>query len=164
MEEFEGFFDEHLDDVTRLINFSRDSLGDVFDEEVDPVSENEVRDEFRKVTKDDDLMLNLAAFYKLGVELELRTDGDGSRLDDVADDYAGFIVDEVIGRRIASRLAGDDPDETLAEATFHYIDIHTREILDDEEDRGVGYDDVLAGLAAGLQVRLPGWDWKEEGW
>ncbi|MFW5984243.1 MAG: hypothetical protein ACOCRA_03510, partial [Halobacteria archaeon] len=75
-------------------------------------------------------------------------------------DYAGFVVDEIVGRNLAAVVAGNDLDRTLAEATFHYVDVHTDEVL---EETTAGEDDVLAGLAAGVQVRLPGWDWQEEG-
>lgn len=146
--EFREFFDRNASEITELINRARDRLGEVFGEDVDSVTEEEVCQEFSAVLEDDDLALNLAALYKIGVELEVRND------------YAGFVVDELIGRRIAGSIAGSDPEQTLAEATFHYIDVHTGEVL---EEGAAGYDDVVAGVAAGLQTRLPGWRWQEEG-
>ncbi|XGI83403.1 hypothetical protein ACEU6E_09010 [Halorutilales archaeon Cl-col2-1] len=137
---------DDADEITRLINFARRKLGEVFDQEVRDVTEDEVIDEFETVLEDEDLAVNLAALVRLGEGLE------------VENDYDGFIVDEIIGRRIASMIAGDDPHRTLAESTFHYIDVYTAEVVD-EDGRSAGHDDVLAGIAAGIQTRLPGWDW-----
>ena len=150
VEELDAYVDENLDDITALINDARDRLGEAFGEDVDEVTRDEVRDEFDAFLEDEDTALNVSALYRVGVELEVRND------------YAGFVVDEMIGRRIASTVAENEPEQTLAEATFHYIDVHTHEVLD-EEEKTAGEDDVLAGLAAGLQTRLPGWDWQEEG-
>ena len=150
VDELDAYVNENLDEITALINDARDRLGEAFDEDVDNVTRDEVRDEFDAFLKDEDAALNVAALYRVGVELEVRND------------YAGFVVDEMIGRRIAGTVAENDPEQTLAEATFHYIDVHTHEVLD-EEEKTAGEDDVLAGLAAGLQTRLPGWDWQEEG-
>jgi len=150
VEELDAYVDENLDDITALINDARDRLGEAFDEDVDEVTRDEVRDEFDAFLEDEDTALNVAALYRVGVELEVRND------------YAGFVVDEMIGRRIASTVAENEPEQTLAEATFHYIDVYTHEVLD-ENEKTAGEDDVLAGLAAGLQTRLPGWEWQEEG-
>ena len=163
VEELDAYVDENIDNITKLINDARDRLGEIFGEEVDGVTTDEVRAEFDAFLEDDDAALNVAALYRVGVELEVRND------------YAGFVVDEIVGRRIASIIAENDPEQTLAEATFHYIDVHTHEVLGVGEDEGAdtetdmetevnaGEDDVLAGLAAGLQTRLPGWDWQEDG-
>jgi hypothetical protein len=150
VEELDAYVDENLDEITALVNDARDRLGDAFGEDVDEVTDDGVREEFDAFLGDDDAALNAAALYRVGIELEVRND------------YAGFVVDEVIGRRIAATVAETDPERTLAEATFHYIDVHTNEVLD-EERRTAGEDDVLAGLAAGVQTRLPGWDWQEDG-
>jgi len=148
VDELDAFFDDRLDEVTELINDARDRLGDAFGEDVDNVTRDEVRAEFDDFLADQDAALNAAALYRLGVELEVRND------------YAGFIVDEIVGRNLAAVVAGDEPERTLAEATFHYIDVHTEDVLDETT---AGEDDVLAGLAAGVQTRLPGWDWQEDG-
>jgi hypothetical protein len=150
VEELDAYVAENLDDIVALINDARDRLGEAFGEDVDKMTRDEVRTEFDAFLEDEDAALNVAALYRVGVELEVRND------------YAGFVVDEMIGRRIASTVAENDPEQTLAEATFHYIDVHTHEVLD-EDEKTAGEDDVLAGLAAGLQTRLPGWDWQEEG-
>ena len=150
VEELDAYVGENLDEITALVNDARDRLGDAFDEDVDEVTRDDVRVEFDAFLEDEDAALNVSALYRVGIELEVRND------------YAGFVVDEMIGRRIASTVAETDPERTLAEATFHYIDVHTNEVLD-EEERTAGEDDVLAGLAAGVQTRLPGWDWQEDG-
>ena len=148
VDELDAYVDENLGDITALVNHARDSLGDAFDEDVPEVSADDVRDEFDAVLADDDPALNAAALYRVGVGLEVRND------------YAGFVVDEIVGRNLAAVVAGNDPERTLAEATFHYIDVHTDEVLGETT---AGEDDVLAGLAAGVQTRLPGWDWQEDG-
>ncbi len=146
--EFRDFFNENSDDVTELINLSRAKLGDIFNEDVELVGKDDVEDEFLYIMENRDLALNLSALYRIGVDLE------------VNNDYAGFIVDEIIGRQIASTIAQTEPEKTLSEATFHYIDIHTHQVL---EEGTAGSDDVMAGIAAGLETRLPGWDWQKEG-
>lgn len=148
VEELDDYIDENLDDVVALVNDARDRLGDAFGEDVESVSADEVRAEFDEFLDNGDAALNAAALYRVGVGLEVRND------------YAGFVVDEIVGRNLAAVVAGNDPDRTLAEATFHYVDVHTDEVL---EETTAGEDDVLAGLAAGVQTRLPGWDWQEEG-
>lgn len=148
VEELDGYIDENIDDIVALVNDARDRLGDAFGEDVERVSADDVRAEFDDFLEDGDAALNAAALYRVGVGLEVRND------------YAGFVVDEIVGRNLAAVVAGNDPDRTLAEATFHYVDVHTDEVLDETT---AGEDDVLAGLAAGVQTRLPGWDWQEEG-
>jgi len=74
-----------------------------------------------------------------------------------AEDYPGFVVDEFLGRRLASTIAGGVPLSVLAEATFHYADITAGE----RDGEGAGMDDLDAALAAGFQARLPGWPWRE---
>jgi hypothetical protein len=148
VEELDDYIDENLDDIVALVNDARDRLGDAFGEDVESVSADEVRAEFDEFLDNGDAALNAAALYRVGVGLEVRND------------YAGFVVDEIVGRNLAAIVAGNDPDRTLAEATFHYVDVHTDEVL---EETTAGEDDVLAGLAAGVQTRLPGWDWQEEG-
>ena len=148
VEELDDYIEENLDDIVALVNDARDRLGDAFGEDVESVSADEVRAEFDEFLDKGDAALNAAALYRVGVGLEVRND------------YAGFVVDEIVGRNLAAVVAGNDPDRTLAEATFHYVDVHTDEVL---EETTAGEDDVLAGLAAGVQTRLPGWDWQEEG-
>ena len=148
VEELDDYIEENLNDIVALVNDARDRLGDAFGEDVESVSADEVRAEFDEFLDNGDAALNAAALYRVGVGLEVRND------------YAGFVVDEIVGRNLAAVVAGNDPDRTLAEATFHYVDVHTDEVL---EETTAGEDDVLAGLAAGVQTRLPGWDWQEEG-
>lgn len=147
VDELDAYVDDNLGDITALVNDARDRLGEAFGEDVDEVARDDVRAEFDAFLEDGDAALNAAALYRVGVGLEVKND------------YAGFVVDELVGRNLAAVVAGNDPERTLAEATFHYTDVHTDDVLD---DTNAGEDDVLAGLAAGVQTRLPGWDWQEE--
>jgi hypothetical protein len=133
------------DVVVPLINDVRRELGAVFDTEVDPVTRAQYTGSVDDVFGDGDLAVNAAALVCLLREL------------DVAGDYPGFVVDELLGRELAGLLAGRQPLRTLGEATFHYADLHTH---GDATDRA-GEDDLDAALAAGFQTRLPGWDWRE---
>jgi hypothetical protein len=131
--------------VVPLVNDVRRELGAVFETEVDPVTHDQYTGAVDEVFGDGDLAVNATALIRLLRGL------------DVAGDYPGFVVDEVLGRELAGLLAGRQPLRTLGEATFHYADIHTH---GDATDRA-GEDDLDAALAAGFQTRLPGWDWRE---
>jgi hypothetical protein len=134
-------------EVVSLIAVTRDRLGKAFDVEVRPVSHQEYRDEVDSVFADGDLAVNIAALSGLLRDL------------DVENDYPGFVVDELLGRELAGTIASTQGRaySLLAEATFHYADVHTN--ADDNENAGV--DDLTAALAAGFQTRLPGWSWTE---
>lgn len=134
-----------VDVVVPLINDTRDRLGRAFDTDIDAVSEADYHNEVDQVFADGDRAVNIAGY--VGLLRELDVDGD----------YPGFVVDEVLGRRLAATIAGGQPLAMLAEATFHFADIYTHG--DDEETAGV--DDLDAALAAGFQTRLPGWNWRE---
>ena len=134
-----------VDVVVPLINDTRDRLGRAFDTDVDAVSEADYHNEVDQVFADGDRAVNIAGY--VGLLRELDVDGD----------YPGFVVDEVLGRRLAATIAGGQPLAMLAEATFHFADIYTHG--DDEETAGA--DDLDAALAAGFQTRLPGWNWRE---
>jgi hypothetical protein len=160
--------------VVATINETRDLLGDRFDTDVAHVAVEQYHAELDAVFADGDRAVNVAALVRLLREV------------DVVDDYPGFVVDEQLGRLLASTIAGDQPLATLAEATFHVADtevhsvpeveaggdtVATEEADDtaateeaddtttDEETAGV--DDLVAALAAGFQTRLPGWTWTE---
>jgi hypothetical protein len=128
--------------LATTINETRDALGEVFEVSVDHVTAEQVRTEAETVFADGEVAVNVAGYVVLLKEL------------DVADDYPGFVVDEVLGRELAATIAGGTPLAVLAQATFHYADIHTH------TDGGAGLDDLDAALAAGLQTRLPGWEWR----
>jgi hypothetical protein len=130
-------------DVVDLTNETRARLGDVFETEVAPVTAAAYRREVDRVFADGDRAVNVAAYVALLRDL------------DVDGDYPGFVVDERLGRLLAATIAGDEPLSTLAEATFHYADVHTH------GDGPAGADDLTAALAAGFQTRLPGWPWTE---
>ena len=133
-----------VDIVVPLINDTRDRLGKAFETDVDAVSEVAYHNEVDRVFADGDRAVNIAGYVALLREL------------DVDGDYPGFVVDEVLGRRLAATIAGGQPLAMLAEATFHFADIHTH---GDRETAGA--DDLDAALAAGFQTRLPGWNWLE---
>jgi len=131
------------DAVVPLANDVRAALGDAFDADVPPVDADAYRGAVDDAFADGDRAVNLAALAGLLRDL------------DVAGDYPGFVVDELLGREFAALFAGDQPLRTLAEATFHYADVHST------ADGPAGVDDLDAALAAGAQTRLPGWDWRE---
>lgn len=134
--------DQHRTQVP-LINEVRAGLASKFETEVAPISAGQYRRTIDAVFTDGDRAVNVSALVRLLGQL------------DVPADYPGFIVDEVLGRELASAIAGGQPLRTLAEATFHYADIgHHR------PDQPAGVDDLEAAIAAGVQTRLPGWDWQ----
>lgn len=136
---------DRADRTVPLINEVRAGLGEVFDTSVDSVAVDDYRAEVDRVFDDRDLAVNVAALVGLLREL------------DVEADYPGFVVDEYLGRKLAGVIAGGEPLTMLAEATFHYADLHVH----GDPDEAAGADDLDAALAAGFQTRLPGWDWRE---
>jgi len=133
--------------VVELINETRAALGEAFGTTVDPVTEADYRAEVERVFADGDVAVNAAALVVLLREL------------DVEGDYPGFVVDEFLGRELAATVASTKGRaySLLAEATFHYADVHTH----GDADETAGADDLDAALAAGFQTRLPGWAWTE---
>ena len=131
--------------IVPLINDTRDRLGAAFDTDVDAVSEARYCEEVDRVFADGEVAVNVAGY--VGLLRGLDVDGD----------YPGFVVDEVLGRQLAATIAGGQPLAMLAQATFHFADIHT----DGDADDAAGADDLDAALAAGFQTRLPGWEWRE---
>ncbi|MFB6101610.1 MAG: hypothetical protein ABEJ73_03500 [Haloplanus sp.] len=129
--------------VVPLINETRTRLGDCFGVEVGTVDREAYREEVATVFADGARAVNVAGYVALLRDL------------DVAGDYPGFVVDEVLGRELAATVAGGQPLALLAQATFHFADVTTH-----TED-GAGADDLDAALAAGFQTRLPGWGWTE---
>jgi hypothetical protein len=137
--------EDRVEVVVALINDVRGDLGEAFGTPVDSVTTRQYRTAVDAVFADGDVAVNVAALSGL-----LRTL-------DVPADYPGFVVDEFLGRRLASTIAGGEPLALLAEATFHYADVTT----DGADDEPAGMDDRDAALAAGFQTRLPGWEWRE---
>jgi hypothetical protein len=128
--------------VVALANDVRDDLGGAFGVDVDEVTERQYERTLEEVFADGALAVNVAALAALLREL------------DVTGDYPGFVVDELLGRELAAMLAGRQPLRLLAEATFHYADVRSDSAV-------AGGDDLDAALAAGVQTRVPGWDWRE---
>lgn len=133
------------DSIPQLINETRDRLGPLFGVEVAHVSATAYRTEVDELFADGDRAVNVAALC--GLLRGLDCEGD----------YPGFVVDEFLGRKLAATIAGGEPFALLAEATFHFADIHTHGDPGDP----AGSDDLDAALAAGFQTRLPGWEWTE---
>ena len=134
---------DRSDEVVPIIDETRQRLANEFDVTVDTVETERYREEVKRVFADGDVAVNVAAYVGLLRDL------------DVAGDYPGFVVDEVLGRELAATIAGGAPLSLLAQATFHYADVLTH------SDGGAGIDDLDAALAAGFQTRLPGWSWQE---
>ncbi len=131
------------DRIIPLVNGVREDLGTAFDTTVDPITHDQYHETIDAVFADGDRAVNVAALVALLREL------------DVENDYPGFVVDELLGRELAAMIAGNHPRRLLAEATFHYADITHH------PDGPAGVDDLDAALAAGVQTRLPGWDWTD---
>jgi hypothetical protein len=131
--------------IPTLINDVRGRLGLLFETEVDTVTLEAYQREVDAVFADGDCAVNVAALC--GLLRELDCEGD----------YPGFVVDEFLGRKLAGTIAGGQPLALLAEATFHFADLHTH----GEDGDTAGADDLDAALAAGFQTRMPGWDWTE---
>ena len=130
--------------VVPLLNRTRARLGEQFGVAVGHVTPDQYRREVDAVFADGDRAVNVAAYAMLLRDL------------DVDGDYPGFVVDEVLGRKLAATIAGGEPLGTLAEATFHGADL-----LVDDRESSAGADDLDAALAAGFQTRLPGWAWRD---
>jgi hypothetical protein len=135
------------ENVVALINETRDRLGETFEVNVAHVTPEQYRAEVDTVFADGDTAVNVTALCGLLRDL------------DVEGDYPGFVVDELLGRELAGTIAATKGRafSLLAEATFHYADIHTP----GEAGEAAGADDLTAALAAGFQTRLPGWSWTE---
>ncbi|ELY48155.1 hypothetical protein [Natronorubrum sulfidifaciens] len=136
---------DRAETVVPIINHVRDDLGDVFETDVDHVTEAQYLEAVDAVFADGDLAVNVAAMVAILREI------------DVEGDYPGFVVDEILGRELAATIAGTQPLRTLGEATFHYADVQVH----GDENENAGVDDLEAALAAGFQERLPGWNWTE---
>lgn len=134
-------------EIVPIVNTVRADLGDAFDTTVDSITVEAYHDAIDAVFADGDRAVNVAAMVGLLRDL------------DVVDDYPGFVVDELLARELAATIAGEQPQRLLAEATFHYADVRRHGDGDDP----AGLDDLDAALAAGVQTRLPGWDWREGG-
>ena len=142
---------DRADTVVPLLNDTRDRLGEVFGTTVDPVDPDAYRESVATVFADGEVAVNVAGCVALLRDL------------DVAGDYPGFVVDEVLGRELAATIAGGRPLSLLAQATFHFVDVHVSEdaTAPDADPGTAGADDLDAALAAGFQTRLPGWEWRD---
>jgi len=137
---------DRADVVVPLINDVRSDLGTAFETTVDPIAEQHYNQAIDTVFRNGDRAVNVAALVAILRNL------------DVESDYPGFVVDELLARELAAMIAGQQPLRLLAEATFHYADIYHH---GESEADPAGLDDLDAALAAGVQTRLPGWEWRE---
>ncbi|MFC7186935.1 hypothetical protein [Halorubrum yunnanense] len=135
--------------VVPVINETRERLGALFETDVDPVTREAYRGEVDAVFADGEVAVNVAGCVALLRDL------------DVAGDYPGFVVDEVLGRELAATVAGGRPLSLLAQATFHFVDVRVSEDETADGAGTAGADDLDAALAAGFQTRLPGCEWRE---
>ncbi|GAB7008547.1 hypothetical protein [Halorubrum trueperi] len=135
--------------VVPILNDARERLGRLFETDVDPVSRDGYRREVDAVFANGEVAVNVAGYVAVLRDL------------DVEGDYPGFVVDEVLGRELAATIAGGRPLSLLAQATFHFVDIHVDGDGTAAGTDTAGADDLDAALAAGFQTRLPGWDWRE---
>ncbi|MFC6753184.1 hypothetical protein [Halorubrum tibetense] len=135
--------------VVPILNDTRDRLGELFDTDVDRIDADTYRREVDTVFADGEVAVNVAGYSAILREL------------DVEGDYPGFVVDEVLGRELAATIAGGRPLSLLAQATFHFADVHVDEDATASGAGNAGVDDLDAALAAGFQTRLPGWEWRE---
>lgn len=129
--------------VVPTINDTRERLGRIFETDVDPITPEAYRREVDAVFADGEVAVNVAGCVALLRDL------------DVAGDYPGFVVDEVLGRELAATIAGGRPLSLLAQATFHFVDVHVSEDATADGAGAAGADDLDAALAAGFQTRLP---------
>ncbi|MGQ3327708.1 MULTISPECIES: hypothetical protein [Halorubrum] len=136
--------------VVPVINDTRERLGRLFETDVDSVTPEAYRREVDAVFADGEVAVNVAGCVAVLRDL------------DVAGDYPGFVVDEVLGRELAATVAGGRPLSLLAQATFHLVDVRVTEDATADAAGAAGADDLDAALAAGFQTRLPGWEWREE--
>jgi hypothetical protein len=114
------------DVVVPLINETRAALGDLFGVTVDPVGVDAYRREVDAVFADGAVAVNVAGYAGLLRRL------------DVADDHPGFVVDETLGRELAATIAGGQPLALLAQATFHFADVHTHGVAATDRPDGGG--------------------------
>ncbi len=131
--------------IPGLINTVRQQLGPLFETEVDSVTQAQYQTAVDSVFTDGDRAVNVAGLTAILRDL------------DCEDDYPGFVVDEFLGRKLAATIATGEPFALLAEATFHFADVH----IHGEQAETAGMDDLDAALAAGFQTRLPGWAWMD---
>ena len=135
--------------VVPLVNETRDRLGALFETDVADVTHEDYRREVDVVFADGEVAVNVAGCVAILRDL------------DVAGDYPGFVVDEVLGRELAATIAGGRPLSLLAQATFHFADVYVSGDATADGAGAAGADDLDAALAAGFQTRLPGWEWRE---
>ena len=136
--------------LTRLINEVRGRFAIAFRQPVAAVTEEQVGAATRELFRDPALAVNLACIIQLCLAIR------------AAEDFPELIIDDHLGALMAETIAGVEPNRLFARTTFHVIDaIIKKEIDAIVEDEYVAEDDLVAGLAAGFETILPGWEWQE---
>ena len=147
IEEMRAFVLSQSGLIAKLINRSREIYEDVFSQTIKPVTEGQVAAFTEKLFTKSGTALNLAVLLKLSLNIQ----ADVDRWD--------IIVDEILGVAIAEMVVTGEPERTWSKATFFLIDVLVKkeinEVFPSEE---IAVDDAIAGLAAGYQVALPGWE------
>jgi hypothetical protein len=136
--------------LATLVNEVRARFAIAFKQNVAQVSDEQVRAAARELFRDPALAINLACLIQLCIAI--RAD----------EDFPELIIDDHLGALMAETIAGTEPNRLFARTTFHVIDAIVKKEIDAIiEDEYVAEDDLLAGLAAGFETVLPGWEWQE---
>lgn len=150
IEEARGFVREHTPLIVELINRVRETYAKNLNQKIAPVTQEQVQREVDRLFSDWYVALNLAVLIVLSTTLEAE------------EDYEAFIVDEILGQAIAETIAAGVPYRNFAQSTFYLLDSGQKEELHRAVPRrSLATDDALAGIAAGLEAILPGWEWME---
>jgi hypothetical protein len=136
--------------LARLVNEVRSRFAVAFKQKVAPVTEGQVRQAARELFRDPALAINIACLIQLCIAIRAE------------EDFPELIIDDHLGALMAETIAGTEPNRLFARTTFHVIDAVVKKEIDAIiEDEYVAEDDLLAGLAAGFETVLPGWEWQE---
>lgn len=142
---------DHAELLARLVNDARRRYEEALGQPIEPVSVEQVRARLEELFDEPYIGLNLAALVHLARSLT------------AAEDYETFIVDEILGVAIAEIIAAREPHRSFAVSAFHILDALIKDEINQVVDRrNLAVDDLLAGLAAGLEATLPGWRWMRE--
>ena len=149
MSNVRSWIEERIPYLTREINSWRQRLSEIYGEPVKPVTDEAVRQQVADLFSNRGIAINLTALVALALALSC------------AEEFDELMVDDMLGAAIAELIAGNEPHRMIARSNFHLIDIHTRGQIEQFSDDMAAVDDLIAGLVAGLESRLPGWRWME---
>lgn len=150
IEQARSFVLKHSALIVDLINRVRQLYAKNLHQKISPVTSDQVQDAMERLFRDRYTSLNLATLITLANSLESE------------EDYEAFVVDEILGQAIAETIAPGVPYRNFAQGTFHLLDALFKDDLHRAVPRHfLASDDALAGIAAGLEAMLPGWEWME---